>query len=102
WQDFSTRPTVDIYIDDMQARATNLRNTEDKNDALPSDLTVRGSSIGGGRLALDGKLNILRQIPDFDLAGKLEGIDLPAMNTYARPFAGIDFEKGRLDIYSEL
>lgn len=93
YQDFSTSPNVDIYIDNMQARATNLRNVDDKSVALPSDLTVRGSSIGGGNLALDGKLNILKQIPDFDIAGKLESIDLPAMNNYARPFAGIDFEK---------
>lgn len=102
YQDFSTEPNVDVYIDKMHARATNLRNINDRSEALPSDLTVRGSSIGGGNLQLDGKLNILKQIPDFDIAGKLESIDLPAMNNYARPFAGIDFEKGRLDIYTEL
>ncbi len=102
YKDYSSKPNVDIYIEDMHARATNLRNADADNAALPSDLTVRGVSIGGGKLQLDGKLNILKKTPDFDLDGKLESISLPAMNNYARPFAGIDFEKGTLNIYTEL
>lgn len=102
WQDFSTSPNVDLYIDDMYAKATNLRNVADDSGALPSDLIVRGTSLGDGQLHLDGKLNILKQIPDFNLDAKLESVNLTAMNNYARPFAGIDFESGRLDVYSEL
>ncbi len=102
YQDFSEREKVDLSIYNLNAKATNLRNTDNKKDALPSDLTVRGISVGKGKLAIDGKMNILRPIPDFDVTGKLESINLPALNDYARSAAAIDFESGTLNIYSDL
>lgn len=102
YQDFSEREKVDLSIYNLYARATNLRNIEDKNAALPSTLTARGVSVGKGKLTLDGKMNILRRIPDFDMQGKIEHINLPALNDYARSAAAIDFEKGTLNIYSDL
>ncbi len=102
YQDFSEREKVDLSIYNLNAKATNLRNVHDKNDPLPSTITARGVSVGKGKLALDGRMNILRPIPDFDLKGKLESINLPALNDYARTAAGIDFTTGTLDIYSDL
>ncbi len=102
YRNFSTRPNVDIFIKDLNAKATNLRNIEDKNNTLPSTVTARGISIGNGKLSVDGKVNILKKVPDIDLKGKLEEVSLPAMNNYARAFAGIDFSKGTLNAYSDL
>lgn len=102
YKNFSTSPNIDLFIKDLNARVTNLRNADDKNAALPSDITARGGSIGGGKLAIDGKLNILRPIPDMDITGKLESVSLPALNTYSKAFAGIDFTNGNFDVYSDL
>lgn len=102
YKDFSTKPEVDLSIYGLNARVTNLRNVDDKNAALPSTLVATGTSIGKGNLRVDGKLNILRPIPDMDITAKLESIHLPAMNSYARAFAGIDFNSGNLNIYSDL
>ncbi len=102
YKDFSHKPEVDLSIYNLNARVTNLRNVEDKNAALPSTVTARGKSIGSGNLTVDGHMNILRPVPDMDIKGKLESINLPAMNSYARSFAGIDFNSGNLNIYSDL
>jgi len=102
YQDFDAREKVDLSIYDVNAKATNLRNVEDVSNALPSTLTLRGTSVGKGKLALDGRMNILREIPDFDMKGKLEQVNLPALNDYARHFAGIDFTTGTLNIYSDM
>lgn len=102
YKNFNTRPNVDIFIDQLNAKATNIRNVDDKNVALPSDVTARGKSIGGGSLALDGKMNIIKQIPDMDMDAKLEGVSLPALNNYAQAFASIDFNSGNFDLYTEL
>jgi hypothetical protein len=102
YQDFSAREKVDLSIYNLNARATNLRNVEDKNAPLPSTLTARAVSVGKGQLALDGRMNILRPIPDFDMKAKLESVNLPALNDYARSAAGIDFTTGTLNIYSDL
>lgn len=102
YKDFSTKPEVDLSIYDLEAHVTNLRNVDDAKAALPSTLTASGTSIGKGRLNINGKMNILRRIPDFVMKGKLESVNLPALNSYARAFAGIDFTKGNLNIYSDL
>lgn len=102
YRDFSSVPNVDLFITKMYLKATNLRNVEDETNPFPSVITVRGDSIGGGRMTVDGRVNILRKLPDLDLKAKLETVSLPALNDYARTFAGIDFTKGTLNIYSDL
>lgn len=100
--DPAAKPKVNLYIDAIQAEVTNLRNVDKKNVALPSDLRIQGHSIGDGKLAITGKGNILRKIPDFDLDIKLENASLTALNDYTRDSIGIDFTSGTIGVYSEL
>jgi hypothetical protein len=93
---------VDLYIDDIRAEVTNLRNIEATHEALPSALHVQGRSIGKGALHIDGRINILREIPDFNLKLKLENASLPAFNGFTRSAAALDFDSGTLSVYSEL
>lgn len=102
YQDFSTTPKVNVYINNMSGEMRNLRNVEDKGNALPSTLIVRGDSIGKGALALDGRLNILKPVPDMDLNLKLEHVHLPALSDYSNAYAAVDIEGGRLNVYSEV
>ncbi len=57
--DYSTEPNIHLYIDEIDARVTNLRNVEKDDPALPSDLSIKGQSIGCGELTVDGKLNVI-------------------------------------------
>lgn len=101
YQDFSTNPKVNVYIQDMRGEVHNLRNVDDENELLPSTLEVHGKSIGNGNLAITGKLNILKPVPDMDLDMRLEQVQLSALNNYTKAYAAIDIEKGELDLYSE-
>lgn len=101
YRDFSAKG-VDLFIRQMNGTLHNLRNIEDKNNPLPASMAIRGSSIGDGKLEVDGKLNILSEPVDMDIGWKLERASLPAINNYSRDLAGIDFEKGKLNIYSEI
>mgnify|MGYP006287602217 CR=1 FL=1 len=100
--DYSTDPNVHLYVDDIDAEVTNLRNVEDREHTLPSDLRITGRSLGGGALTVEGKLDAIQAIPDFDLAAELRQASLPAFNDYANAFAAIDFEKGNLGLFTEL
>lgn len=100
YQDFSASPKVDVYIKDMHGEVRNLRNVEDKG-RLPSDIQVSGGSIGGGKLNLKGKMNILKAVPDMDLDAKLEGINLKELSNYSSAYGGFDIQKGKLSVYSE-
>lgn len=99
--DYSTSPDINLYIADISGEITNLRNVKDRAQALPSKLNITGNSIGGGSMNISGGLNILKQIPDFDINAELENVNLPAINDFARKHAGLDFTEGNLNIYSE-
>ena len=101
YRDFSTKPEVNVYIHHMSGEMRNLRNVVDKGNALPSTLAVKGDTIGGGTLAIDGRLNVLKPVPDMDLNLKLEHASLPALSNYSNAYAAIDIRGGRLDLYSE-
>jgi hypothetical protein len=102
YQDFSTTPKVDIYIHHMQGEVSNLRNVEDASKPLPSTLVLSGDSIGNGQLKMKGKLNILKKVPDMELATSMENISLPALNNYSNAYVAIDIKEGSLSVYSEL
>jgi hypothetical protein len=101
FQDFSASPKVDIFVKNIDLEVKNLKDVEDKNQTLPSPIRLSGQSIGGGKVNASGAMNIIRDVPDFDLDIKLEGAALPAINDYSRSIAAVDFESGMLSLYIE-
>lgn len=86
----------------MNGELRNLRNVVDTTKALPSQIIVHGDSIGNGKLALRGNMNILKPVPDMDLDAKLENADLTAFSNFTDAYGAIDIKRGRLSVYSEL
>ncbi|SFU46120.1 protein of unknown function [Pustulibacterium marinum] len=99
---FNKDPNVDLFLNHIQLTATNLRNVVDQEKKLPSTLHASAKSIGEGDVRLEGRLNLIKEIPDMDLDFKLENADVTALNSLTLAYAGFDFEKGQFDLYSEL
>ena len=102
YQDFSAEPPTNIYIDDVNGKLTNLRNVADEDVALPSDLSFRGTSIGDGKLQMNGKLNTLTKHLDMDLDVKLERANLEGFNSFSNACCALNFDHGNIDVYAEL
>ncbi len=102
YRDPVAKPAVNIYVADIKGSVTNLRNTEDRETALPSDLQVSGVSIGQGRLEAKGRMNIVKPVLDFDLDVKLTDAALPAFNDFTQASAGVEFASGKAGVFSEL
>jgi hypothetical protein len=102
YQDFASTPQVNIYIRNIEGTVGNLRNVVNPADPLPSMLHISGDSIGGGRLDIKGKLNILKEVPDMNLLTQLENVNLPAINNYSEAYGAFDFKNGNFDLYSQL
>ena len=100
--DFTTNPKVDINLKQLQLLATNLNNAEKQEDRLPSRVVASATSIGGGKLSIDMDINVLREIPDFDLNLKFEGINMPALNDFFLAYSKTDIERGTFNLYSEV
>lgn len=95
-------PSIDIFVNDLNITATNLSNITDSNEPLPSKIVATGSSIGGGKMYMTTRINLLKTIPDLDYEFKFEKISLPALNDFSDAYAALDFEGGTLDLYSEM
>jgi len=100
--DFSKNPDVVLHIDNLQLTATNLANVEKVGSPLPSHVTLTGTSIGKGNLKADMKVNVLKEIPDFDMGAQLTGVNMLALNNFLEANVKFDVERGDLDIFSHL
>jgi hypothetical protein len=94
-------PNIDLYINDLRLNAKNLRNVEQTERVLPSPITATGTSIGNGKLKLDGSMNLIKEIPDMDISLGLKGASATALNDLTSYYAGLDFEEGTLGVYTE-
>lgn len=92
-----------IELKKLNVDILNIRNVEDRSDPLPSPIIARGDVPGyGGTLKFDSRFNLLRQMPDFDYSMAFENLQLPKLNSLAKSYTGVDFERGTVSLYSEM
>ncbi|PZW37912.1 uncharacterized protein DUF748 [Mesonia algae] len=95
-------PNIDLFINDLRLSAKNLRNVKQENKVLPSPIIATGTSIGNGKLNLDGKINLIKEIPDMDISLSLKEADATALNDLTNFYAGLDFESGSVGVFTEI
>ncbi|MBE8719594.1 DUF748 domain-containing protein [Sphingobacterium pedocola] len=100
--DRQASPQVNLSMDSLQLTAYNLANADEQTELLPSTVTLTGTSIGGGKLKADMKLNILKKMPDFDTDMQLTDVNLTSLNGFIEAYGKFDVERGSLNLYSEL
>ena len=98
-----SQPATDLAMHNFQLMIANIRNVDDASTKLPSPVKATGDIQGyGGTLDFDARMQLLKKTPDFDYNLKLSGLQLVELNTLAKKYASIDFQKGTLDLVSEL
>ncbi len=100
--ELSADPHIDLSMFSIHLSATNLQNVVQKERTLPSSIHATAISIGNGKVTLDGKLNLVKKIPDMDMSFALENAAATALNDVTNHYAGIDFEDGSFNLYSEV
>lgn len=92
-----------IELKNFDVDILNIRNVEDRADPLPSPVFAKGDVPGyGGTLKFDSRFNLLRQMPDFNYNLSFNDLQLPKLNSLAKPYTGVDFERGTVSLYSEM
>ncbi|GAA4271974.1 DUF748 domain-containing protein [Aquimarina gracilis] len=98
----SANPNIDLYFDQINLEAKNLKNVVRSDQKLPSSLEASAVSIGQGSVTLNGKMDLVRTIPDLDISFSLEKANVKALNDFTKHYSGIDFQSGKFSIYSEV
>lgn len=99
--EFSEDPNIDLVMDHINLMATNLRNVERADGPLPSTVHATAVSFGGGTVRLEGRIDLMRRIPNLDMNFSLEKADVTALNETSLKFAGVDFARGTFELYAE-
>ena len=98
----TAEPTIDLNLHDITLNATNLRNVVRTDKELPSTLEATAISIGNGNVKLNGKMDLVKEVPDMDISFSLEEAAATALNDFTKHYAGIDFNDGQFNLYSEV
>jgi len=95
-------PNIDLNLKNIQLNATNLRNVVLKERTLPSKVAATALSIGNGNVSLNGTMNLVKEIPDMDLAFAITEADVTALNDFTKHYAKLDFDSGRFEVFGEI
>jgi len=95
-------PNIDLNLKQIQLTASNLRNVVFQKRTLPSEVHATAVSIGNGNMKLDGKMNLVKEIPDMDIAVSITEANVTALNDFTQHYAKIDFESGMFEVFGEI
>ncbi|WP_422082055.1 DUF748 domain-containing protein [Ulvibacterium sp.] len=95
-------PNIDLNLNQIHLDATNLRNVVRQERNLPSEIHATAVSIGNGDFKLEGKMDLVKQIPDMDVSFSLENASVTALNDFTKYYAGLDFVEGDFNLFSEI
>jgi hypothetical protein len=102
FKDTSSEPVVDVYLNDVSAKADNLTNSREISKTLMATLELSAKAMQQGNLSLHLRMNPYNKQPTFDMDMSLRDLDLTDLNDFLRHYAGFDVRRGRVDIFSEV
>ncbi len=98
-----SQPSTDLSMHNFDLEITNIRNVVVNDNKFPSPVKASGDLPGyDGTLTFDADMQLLKKIPDFNYNLKLSNLQLVKLNELSKRYGGIDFEKGTLDLVSEM
>jgi type II secretory pathway pseudopilin PulG len=95
-------PEINIGLTSFDMQAYNLGNVIDKNDSLPARYNMNATFMNTGQLFSEGRMNVLKEIPDFDIDFQLEEAEVKEIEEYTDHHANLEIESGLLYLYLEL
>jgi len=102
WRSFASDPPFDVFLRDVELVARNLTNSADLPEKRVASLEFTATPMNAGRVEAKVSIDPYAELPTFDLDGKISGVALEHFNRLFRAYAGIDVERGRLRLFTEL
>lgn len=92
-------PAYRVFVSDTEVTLTNLSNREAEG---PATAKLKGKFMGTGTLVADATFRAEKRGPGFDVALKIDDVDMKSMNDLFRAYGKFDVAAGRFFFYSEL
>lgn len=102
YADLGAKPEVDVFVTNLFIVCSNITNSRNLTNELPTPFHVKGVTLGGGKLSVIGAANPFTQSPRFNIDAQLEDVDLTALNNFLRAYAKVDVKRGEMNFYTEM
>ncbi|QDK36306.1 DUF748 domain-containing protein [Bdellovibrio sp. NC01] len=93
---------VDVVLDRIEIHATNIKNTDDSKEVLPSTVTASARLMKNAPVHADAKINLISKVPAFEAKLKMDKLDLTKLNDFFLAYGPFTFTSGKFSIYSEV
>ncbi len=80
-----------------QIKTLQLKNIDTQNTQQPSQLGLHVITDQHGSINLAGQMQLLSEVPSFDLAGEIKGLDLRPVSVYLESGVGQRIKSGQLN-----
>lgn len=90
-------------LSDVNLIIENIRNVVNDGDSLPSDIKFTAFEKNfGGSVTLTAEADFMREFPNFDYNAEMVNMELTSLNPLFRHYTKMDFERGVIDLFSEM
>ena len=100
FRDYNKSPKVDLIMANIQVLATNLSNSKDSKELLPSTLIASAAGLDG-TVKVNMKLDALSKLPLFDFNAQVDKVNMVKLNPFFQAYANFDVNKGDFSLYTE-
>lgn len=100
YRDESTKPIVDVKLDNLDVIALNLSSVQD-TALLPATIDA-SANVYKGTFVMNIKLDPLADDPTFDLNAELKNTNLPEFNEFFQAYGKLDINEGTFGLYTEI
>jgi hypothetical protein len=90
-----------VFVQQLNATAHNLTNSEDFKKSLYATFEGKALAMGSGKIGFHGRLDPYAKSPTFAFAFGLEGLELKQLNPFLQAYANVDAEAGTISLDAE-
>jgi hypothetical protein len=101
YRDFSHRPQVKLWVDQVQMVATNLTNSKKLSKNLIADIRIEGRPLSAGDVRSQISLDPYAPKPTFAFNLELREMPLVKLNDFAKAYGHFTFDAGTLKVAME-
>jgi hypothetical protein len=93
---------VDVVVDRIAISATNIKNTNNSKELLPSKVEATARLQKNANMTAGAKVNLLSKIPAFESKLTLDKLDVTKLNSFFLGYGPFTFTSGSFSLYGEV
>lgn len=102
FRNYYTQPNYVLYADSIYISLYNLTNMQNLSSPTYASMDLIGKVMGSGNLSINLMFNPIQTPPNFFVGLKMLNLDVNSLDTFSKAYGGFDFEKGTMDLTSEI